>query len=102
MVFGFMRASASNYKRRDKRKDWVVFSYDGFLPYLLIVDETSCFVWVFMTNSKSPPLDIIKEFLIQHGHDNGGSVCTNQGGELAKSSVFQNMLLRDFHYTLET
>jgi hypothetical protein len=58
-------------------------------------------VWVFLTNSKSPPLDIVKEFLVQHGHDDSGSVRTDQGGELAQSSAFQDMLLWDFHYTLE-
>jgi hypothetical protein len=74
--------------RWEKTKDWVVISYDGFSLYLIIVDKAPHFVWVFLTNSKSPPLDIIKEFLIQHGRDDGGSIRTNQ-------------LLRDFHYTLE-
>jgi hypothetical protein len=69
--------------------------------YLLIVDESSSFVWVFLTESKSPPIDIIKEFLTQHGHDDGGCIRTDQGSELARSSAFQDMLLRDFHYTLE-
>jgi len=101
MDFGFMRASTWDYTRRDKSKDRVVFSYDGFSLNLLIVDEASRIVWVFLTNSKSPPLDIVKEFLVQHGHDDVGSVRTDQGGELARSSAFQDMLLRDFHYTLE-
>jgi len=39
--FGFMRASTSDYSCRDKAKDRVVFSYDGFSSYLLIVDEAS-------------------------------------------------------------
>ena len=34
-----MRASTSDYSRRDKTRDRVVFSYDGFSSYLLIVDE---------------------------------------------------------------
>jgi hypothetical protein len=45
MDFGFMRASTSDYSRRDKTKDWVVFSYDGFSSYLLIVDKASRYVW---------------------------------------------------------
>jgi hypothetical protein len=101
MDFGFMRASTSDYSRRDKSKDRVVSSYDGFSSYLLIVDEASRYVWVFLTASKSPPIDIVKEFLTQHGHDNGGCIRTDQGGELARSSAFQDMLLRDFHYTLK-
>jgi hypothetical protein len=102
MDFGFMRASTSDYSRRDKTKDRVVFSYDGFSSYLLIVDEASRYVWVFLTASKSPPIDIIQEFLQLHGHGDGGCVRTDQGGKLARSSVFQDMLLRDYHYTLET
>ncbi len=101
MDFGFMRASTSDYARRDKSKDRVVFSYDGFTLYLLVVDKASRFVWVFLTATKSPPIDIIKEFLIQHGHEDGGCIRTDQGGELARSSAIQDMLLRDFHYTLE-
>ncbi len=56
---------------------------------------------MFLTATKSPPIDIIKEFLIQHGHEDGGCIWTDQGGELARSSAIQDMLLRDFHYTLE-
>ena len=101
MDFGFMRASTSDYSRRDRAKDRVVFSYDGFSSYLLIVDEASRYVWVFLTASKSPPIDIVEEFLTQHGHEDGGCIRTDQGGELARSLAFQDMLLRDFHYTLE-
>jgi hypothetical protein len=49
MDFGFMRASAANYSRQDKSKDHVVFSYDGYSSYLLIVDEASRYIWVFLT-----------------------------------------------------
>jgi hypothetical protein len=101
MDFGFMRASTSDYTRQDKSKNRVVQSYDGYLLYLLIVDKATCFVWMFLTNSKSPPNDILWEFLTQQGHEDGGCVRTDQGGELAWSSAFQDMLLRDFHYTLE-
>ena len=99
--FGFMCASASAYSRQDKAKDLVVFSYDGYSSYILIVNKASRYIWVFLTASKSPPLNIVKEFLTQHGHKDGGCVRTDQGGELARSSAFQDMLLRDFYYTLE-
>jgi hypothetical protein len=88
MDFGFMRASTTDYSRRDKSKDRVVLSYDGFSAYFLIVDEASRYVWIFLTNSKSPPLDIIEEFLTLHGHAEGGCIRTNQGGKLAGSSKF--------------
>jgi hypothetical protein len=79
----------------------VVYSYDGFTSYLLIVDEASQFIWVFLTLSKDPLLDLASEFLHQHGHKDGGCVRTDQGGELAWSHASQDMLLRDHHYTLE-
>jgi hypothetical protein len=96
-----MRASTSNFSRWDKTRDRVVLSYDGFSAYLLIIDKALRYVWVFLTNSKSPPLDIIEEFLTQHGHEEGGCIRTNQGGELAGSSNFQDLLLRKFHYNIK-
>ncbi len=81
MDFGFMRASTLDYMQRDKTKDRVVCSYECYFSYLLIIDKASCFVWVFLTNLKSPPIDIIKEFLTQHGHDDGGCIWTDQGGK---------------------
>jgi hypothetical protein len=46
-------------------------------------------------------LDIVTEFLQQHGHKDGGCVQTNQGGKLARSFKFQDMLLWNHHYTIE-
>ena len=64
MDFGFMRASTSDYSQRDKAKDQVVFSYNDFSSYLLIVDEASRYVWLFLTASKSPPLTSSRSFSI--------------------------------------
>ena len=74
MDYGFMRASAADYSRPHKGTDRVVRSYDGYSSYLLIIDEASRYVWVFLTASKDPPIDLIKEFLHQHGHEDGGSI----------------------------
>jgi hypothetical protein len=101
MDFGFMRASAADYSCPHKGTDRVVRSYDGYSSYLLIIDEASRYVWVFLTASKNPPLDIVTEFLHHHGHEDGGSIRTDQGGELARGVAFQDLLLRQFHYTLE-
>ncbi len=96
-----MRASASDYSWPNKSKDRVVQSFDGYSSYLLIVDEASRFVWIFLTASKEPPLAIIRVFLTQHGHSDGGLVRTDQDGKLARCSALQDMLLWDFHYTFK-
>ena len=51
--------------------------------------------------SKDLPLDIVREFLHLHGHEEGGSIRTGQGGELVRSLDFQDIVLCPFHYTLE-
>ncbi len=80
MDYGFMWASSSDFSKTSSSKDRVVYSYDGYTSYLLIVDEASRYIWVFPTSSKDPPLDLVSTFLQVHGHINGGSIQTNQGG----------------------
>jgi hypothetical protein len=101
MDFGFMHASTLDYSHPQKGKDRVVCLYDGFTLYLLIVDEATQYVWVFLTASKEPPLAIVSKFLRHHGHEDRGSICTNQGGKLACSFEFQDLILQKFYYTLE-
>jgi hypothetical protein len=101
MDFGFMRLSTSDYARPNKSTDWVVSSYDGFTSYLLVIDEASRYAWVFLTKSKDPPVDIKCAFLTLHGHPNVGCIQMYQGGKLASSVAFCNLLLWDFWYTLE-
>ncbi len=96
-----MRASNLEYSRPQKGKDRVVCLYDSFTSYLLIVNEATWYVWVFLTASKDPPLDIVSEFLHHHGHKDSGSIRTDQGGELARSLDLQDLVLWKFHYTLE-
>jgi hypothetical protein len=96
MDFGFMRSSTSDYVRPNKATDWVVLSYDGFNSYLLIIDEALRYAWVFLAKSKDPPLDIICVFFSMHGHQDGGCVHTDQGGELVSSSVFGDLLLWEY------
>jgi hypothetical protein len=57
--------------------------------------------WVFLTKSKDPPIDIVRAFLTLHGHSDGGCICTDQGGELASSGAFRDLLMREFSYSLE-
>jgi hypothetical protein len=101
MDFGFMRASSSDYRKPNPKTDWVVQSWDGYLSYLLIVDEASCFMWIFLTKSKEPPLDIINSFLRKFGHEDGGSIHSDQGSELAKLPSLVDVVLREHNYVFE-
>ena len=80
MDFGIMRASTEDYFWPDKTKDWVVQSFDGFNSYLIIVDEISRYLWVFLTATKKPPVTLIQAFLAQFWNASGGLVRTDQGG----------------------
>jgi hypothetical protein len=101
MDLGFMQASSSDYNGHRKLNDRVVSSWDGFSSYLLVVDEASRYVWVFLTKSKEPPLDIVKKFLDRFGHKDGGLVQMNQGGKLARSTAFTDQLLQRHKYVIE-
>jgi hypothetical protein len=96
-----MRLSTSDYARPNKSTDRVVSSYDGYTSYLLVINEASWYAWVFLTKSKDPPVDILRAFLILHGHPDGGCIRMYQGGKLASNVAFRDLLLRDFRYTLE-
>ena len=52
-------------------------------------------------NIKDPPFDIITKYFTQHGHVEGGCVCTNQGGELAWNAAFQDLMLAQLRYSVE-
>lgn len=88
-----MRSSRLDYLHPDKCSDCVIASWDGYSSYLLIVDDASRYIWVFLTKSKTPPIDIIDKFLQKFDHANGGSIRTDQGSELAGSSVLSDMVL---------
>ncbi len=99
--FGFIRASTSAFSQPAKNNDRVVLSYDGFLSYLLIIDKASQYAWVFLTNTKEPPIDIIDAFLTRLRPEHGGSIRTDQGGELARSFALSDMVLWTHHYVVE-
>jgi hypothetical protein len=97
MDFGFLRASNFDYSQPDKSKDRVIESFDGYNSYLLIVDEFTRHIWVFLCKSKEPPLDMVNLHLDIFGSRLGGSIRCDQGGELARSRDFVNqMTLRDY------
>ncbi len=100
MDFGFMRLSTNDYKCPNKTTDRVITSYDGYSTHLVIVDGASRRVWVFLTQSKKPLIDILRAFMSRFGLKKG-LIRTDQGGELARSGAFHNMMLDDFGYVVE-
>jgi hypothetical protein len=96
MDFGFLRASTFDYSRPDKSKDRVVTSFDGYNSYLLVVDESTKYTWVYLCASKEPPIALIKMHL-DHFGSQSGFIRTDQGGELAGCDDFlTRMALRHF------
>jgi hypothetical protein len=98
MDFGFIPSSTSDYSQPTASTN---FSYDGYSLYLIVIDEASQYVWIFLTASKDPPITIVWEFLTLHSHEDGRYIRTDQGGKLVRNHSFQDMVLREFHYTLE-
>ena len=100
--FGFMRASTFDYSKPSPDADRVIQSYDGYNSYLIIVDEVSRFIWVFLCKNKEPPIDIMGAFLTRFGHSNGGLLRTDLGGELARSTDFRTIMKEKYNYVVET
>ncbi len=100
MDFAFMRASTSDYKCPNKHTDQVVTSYDGHTSHLIIVDSASRRIWAFLTKTEEPPLDILSTFMKKFGIGNG-VVRTDQGGELARSAAYQELMLNTFGFVVE-
>ena len=93
MDFGFMSA---------KKNGNIVRSHDGFNSYLLVLDAKTRYLWVFLSRNKLPPLQTVGLFLQTHGQREGTRIVrTDQGGELARSEAFRNIVARE-GYTVET
>ena len=101
MDFGFLRASTTDFGQPNVSTDRVVKLFDGFESYLLIVDEASRHVWVFLTESKDPPTETATAFLRGHGHTDGGMIHCDQGGELARSEEFRTRVLKEYTFVVE-
>ncbi len=57
------------------------------------MDHKSCYMWIYLTNNKTPTFHMISKFLRTYGL-HGDSVklgCTEQSGEWAKSKEFCNV-----------
>ncbi len=100
MDFAFMRASTEDYKWPNRATDLVVTSYDGYSSHLVIVDSASRRVWAFLMKSKDPPINILRAFLKKFGVGTG-VIRTDQGGKLACSDTFCDMVLVEFMYVVK-
>ena len=90
MDFGFVRGTGYRVKTENAP---TVTSIDGFNSYLIIVDRITRYLWVFLTTSKSPPIEIARSVLQKFKCNNRHRVVrTDQGKELGKSAAFQTML----------
>ena len=76
-------------------------SFDGFKSYLLVVDKTTRYAWIFPTKTKKPPVEIIRLFLEKYGHEEGGLIRVDQGGELAWCTEWRTMVLKEHRYVVE-
>ena len=67
-----------------------------------MVDEASINAWVFLTKTKSPPIEII-DFFLNHSSLKFGTrrIRTDQGGKFALSKKFRNHVIKHT-YVLET
>ena len=80
----------------------LITSKEGYNCYLLIADEYSRHLWIFLFANKKPPISAVTTFLNTHGTHTGlRRIRTDQGGELAKSSDFR-ACVQKAGYTLES
>jgi hypothetical protein len=50
---------------------------------LIIVDTAICFIWVFLTALKEPPMNIVSTFTQRFALPDSGFIRMDQGGKLA-------------------
>ena len=101
MDFNFMRASSTEYKKQQGRSR-VVRSRQGYTATLTIIDCATRRLFAFPTQGKSLPILIVDAFLAHYGLEGKGlkAVRTDQGGELACLTAFQEVIAKH-HYVLE-
>jgi hypothetical protein len=74
----------------------VIESHEGYVAYLLIVDGHTRQAWVYPTKTKEPPIETVNLFLQRFGLRDGTQryIRTDQGGELAKSDAFRDIVAK--------
>ena len=89
MDYGFVRGS--DYTARDNDGK-LVTSIDKYRAYLLIIDRKSRYIWIFLTKTKEPPLLQVKSLLSIFKPCSISRITTDQGGELASSKKFVDLI----------
>ncbi len=65
------------------------------------MDEALHHMWVFITSTKDPPLDLIDKLFTRFGHPDVGLIRTDQGRELAGLQELVDMVLWQYSYVVE-
>ena len=64
MDFGFIKALNTDSTEKVHK---LIKSYDGYNFYLLIIDKKTRYIWIFLSESKTPPIATIDKFLLKYG-----------------------------------
>ena len=86
-----------DYSCPNIEEDRIVESFDGFSLYLLVVDEVSQHVWVFLCTSKDPPIAIVTTFLEFYSLKSSGFFCATKGGAHALKGIHQGCIQMPLH-----
>ena len=87
--FGFMRSKS--YQQKDEEGKMQT-SIDGKRAYLLIIDRCTRYMWVYIANSKRPPVQFCKSVLNKFKSSTKHRTVRCDQGELASSNDFKKML----------
>ena len=100
MDFGFVRGTS--FKLKTANGDGpTITSVDGKNSYCLIVDRATRHIWVFLSNTKEPPVEPVRMVLRKFGANiTHRTVRTDQDKGLGKSQEFLKML-KDEEFTPE-
>ena len=97
MDYGFVRGSDWSSTTNDGK---LVTSIDKYRAYLLVIDKTSRYIWIYLTKDKSPPIKQVEGLLTHFQRYQFATIMTDQGGELAKSNAFK-LLCQQQQYILQ-
>ena len=89
MDYGFVRGSDYNARDNDGK---LVTSIDKYRAYLLVIDRKTRYIWIFLTRTKMPPVKQVRSLLNIFPPHKISTITTDQGGELASSHAFADMI----------